>query len=78
MYGANVVVFEGILAFHHMEVLKVRFHFKSVVIYDLCWAIFIEKNITRVRYYFCPLIYLVAYLEFPMKDSQIYYTNSEF
>lgn len=40
MYGANVIIFEGILSFHFLEVLKVRWFKKlHLLIISLfrCW-----------------------------------------
>jgi len=38
MYGANVIIFEGILAFYHAELLKVGFYRSScLLLHDVRW-----------------------------------------
>jgi len=37
MYGANVIIFEGILAFYHAELLKVSLYTSPYVLNDVRW-----------------------------------------
>lgn len=45
MYGANVIIFEGILAFYSPDVLKVNV---LCLLHALMWGIFLDRTVRAV------------------------------